>query len=113
MGNTAKFYIKKQINGQYYFTLVSVNNETILKSESYTSKQNCTAGISSVKINAPYDIRYERKVSWTNTQYYFVLRGSNGEPIGTSEMYNSTFARENGISAVKRDAPNAPILDIT
>jgi uncharacterized protein YegP (UPF0339 family) len=70
-------------------------------------------GINSVKANAPYDIRYQRKVSWTNTQYYFVLKASNGEAIGISEMYNCTYARENGISAVKRDAPNASILDLT
>ena len=46
-------------------------------------------------------------------QYYFALKASNGEIIGSSEMYNSTHARENGISAVKRDAPNASILDLS
>jgi uncharacterized protein YegP (UPF0339 family) len=32
--------------------------------------------------------------------------------IGTSEMYSSTSAMENGISSVKKNAPNAPIDDI-
>lgn len=113
MNNTAKFKIKKQINGHYYFILVASNNETILKSEGYTSKQNCVIGINSVKTNATYDNRYERKISLKNMQYYFALKASNGEIIGSSEMYNSTHARENGISAVKRDAPNASILDLS
>ena len=113
MANTAKFNVKKQINNQYYYTLVSANNEIILKGEGYTSKQNCLSGINSVKLNSPYDIRYERKTSWNGSQYYFVLKGSNGEPIGVSEMYNSTFYRDNGISAVKRDAPDAPIVDLS
>lgn len=113
MGNTARFYIKKQINNQYYYTLVSANNETILKGESYISKQNCINGITSVKLNSPFDSRYERKTTWNGTQYYFILKAANGEPIGVSEMYNSTAARENGISAVKRDAPIAPTVDLS
>jgi len=113
MGNTAKFYIKKQINGQYYYTLVSANNETILKGEGYTSKQNCLIGIHSVKENSPYDNKYERKTTWNGTQYYFTLKAANGEPIGVSEMYNNTYSRDNGIAAVKRDASNATLLDVT
>jgi uncharacterized protein YegP (UPF0339 family) len=113
MANTAKFYIRKQINNQYYFTLVSANNETILKGEGYTSKQNCLNGINAVKLNSPYDSRYERKTSWNGSQYYFTLKAANGETIGVSEMYNSTYSRDNGIAAVKRDAPNAPIVDLT
>jgi uncharacterized protein YegP (UPF0339 family) len=113
MGNTAKFYIKKQINGQYYYTLVSANNETILKGEGYTSKQNCLIGIQSVKKNSPYDSKYDKKTTSNGTQYYFTLKVANGEPIGVSEMYNSTYSRDNGIAAVKRDAPNASIVDLT
>lgn len=112
MANTAKFYVRKQINNQFYYTLVSANNEIILKGEGYTSKQNCLNGINSVKINSPYDIRYERKTTWNGSQYYFVLKGANGEPIGVSEMYNSVYNRDNGIAAVKRDAPNALIVDL-
>lgn len=113
MANEAKFYIKKQVNNEFYFILKSSNNETILKGEGYTTKQNCINGINSVKSNAPYDVRYERKITWNGSQYYFVLKAINGEPIGVSEMYNTTYARDNGISAVKRDAPNAPITDLT
>jgi hypothetical protein len=42
--------------------LVSANNETILKGEGYTSKQNCLNGINSVNENSPYDNRYERVI---------------------------------------------------
>ena len=109
----SKFYIRQQTNGQYYYTLTAANGEPILKGEGYTTKQNCINGINSVKINAPYDSRYERKVSYNGTQYYFVLKAANGEPIGVSEMYNSTAARENGITSVKNNAPTAPIVDLT
>lgn len=109
----SKFYIRRQINGQYYFTLTATNGEPILKGEGYTTKQNCINGINSVKANSPFDSRYERKTTYTGIQYYFVLKASNGEPLGVSEMYNSTIARENGISSVKSNAPTAKIVDLT
>lgn len=83
-----------------------------MSSEGYTTKQSCQNGIAAVKANAPYDSRYDRRRS-TNAQYYFVLKSSNGEVVGTSEMYTTEYGRENGISAVKRDAPAAPVEDLT
>jgi uncharacterized protein len=88
------------------------NGENILASEGYTAKQSCLNAIASVKVNAPYDSRYERKTA-TNGQYYFVLKAGNGEVIGVGEMYTTSQARENGIDAVKRDAPNAPTVDLS
>ena len=103
---------RSSANAQYYFRLKASNGETILASEGYAYKHSCQNGITSVKANAPYDSRYDRRTA-SNGQHYFVLKAGNGEIIGTSEMYNSTTARENGINAVKRDAPNAPTEDLT
>lgn len=97
---------------QYYYRLRAVNGEIILNGEGYTSKHGCLNGIQSVKINAPNDSRYDRKIS-SDGHYYFVLKAANGEIIGVSEMYTTTFARDNGINAVKRNAPDAPIEDLT
>ena len=109
----AKFQIfESSVNGQYYYRLRSANNEIILSGEGYTTKQSCLNGVSSVKNNAPYDSRYERRVS-TNNKYYFVLKAANGEIIGVSEMYESSYGRDNGIAAVKRDAPGAVVEDLT
>ena len=54
---------------------------------------------------------YDRKDGFNN--YTFNLKSSNGEVIGRSENYTSRMARENGIDAVKRDAPVALIEDLT
>lgn len=96
----------------YYWRLRSKNGEIILSSESYSSKLGCRNGIQSVKENAPFDQRYEKKTA-LNYQYYFVLKALNYEILGRSEMYSSTASREDGISCVKRDAPTAPIEDLT
>lgn len=48
-----------------------------------------------------------------NNQFYFNLFASNGKVIATSEMYVSKQGCENGIAAVKLDAPNAEVDDTT
>jgi uncharacterized protein len=42
---------------------------------------------------------------------YFTLQAANHEVVGTSEMYSSKQARENGIDAVKRAASSAEVVD--
>jgi len=107
-----KFQVfKSSYNAQYYYRLRSGNGEIILNGEGYTTKQSCLNGIASVKINAPYDNRYQRRDGYNN--YTFNLVAANGEIIGRSENYRSSFSRENGIAAVKRDAPIAPIEDLS
>lgn len=108
----SKFTLFKGSNSQYYFNLKAGNGEKVLASEGYSYKSSCENGIQSVKENAPYDSRYEKKTSW-NSKYYFVLKATNGQVIGTSEMYETTSGRDNGIEVVKREAPGASIEDLT
>lgn len=100
-------------NSQHYFRLLSGNAESTLHSEGYTTKDNCLNGVNSVKRNAPNDGNYDRLTA-RNGQFYFNLKSAhNGQVIGTSEMYVSRQGRDNGIEAVKRDAPIAQIEDLT
>jgi len=78
----------------------------------YCIQSSCENGVSSVNENAPYDSCNEKKTS-TNGKYYFVLKASNGQVIGTSEMYEYPSGRENGIEVVKSEAPKAPTEDLT
>ena len=103
-----KFQIYTGNDDQFYFRLCAGNGEVILASEGYTSEAGCQNGIESVKKNAVSDERFQRKVSGDN-QCYFILVATNGEPIGNSEMYSSEAACEDGIDAVKKVAPAAPV----
>ncbi len=108
-----KFEIFTGSNNQFYFRLKASNSEPILASEGYTTKANCRNGISSVKTNAPSDSNYERLTA-RNDKYYFNLKSAhNGQVIGTSEMYESTQGRDNGIESVKLNAPLADVVDLT
>lgn len=107
-----KFELKKTAAGNFIFNLKAGNGQVILSSETYESKAAATNGIESVKANAGNDGRYDRKTS-TSGAPYFSLKAGNGQVIGTSEMYTSEAARDNGIDSVKTNAPDATLDDQT
>ncbi|MDK2773291.1 MAG: YegP family protein [Flavobacterium sp.] len=107
-----KFEITKRTNGDYQFNLKAGNGQVILTSQGYSSKAGCENGIDSVRTNSQIDERFERNTS-TNGKPYFNLKASNGQIIGTSEMYESTASRDNGIESVKNNAPSAEIVDLS
>ncbi|PTT03558.1 hypothetical protein DBR11_01925 [Pedobacter sp. HMWF019] len=107
-----KFEITTRKNGEFQFNLKAGNGQVILTSEGYSSKANCLNGVESVKKNSHDDSKYDRKTS-TNGKPYFNLKASNGQIIGSSEMYESVSSRDNGIESVKKNAPSAEVSDLT
>lgn len=103
-----KFVISKRSNGEFQFNLKATNGQVILTSEGYTTRQGCDNGIESVRKNAPEDKRYEHKTA-SNGKFYFNLKASNGQVIGTSQMYVSEDGCNNGIESVKKNALEAKI----
>lgn len=106
-----KFEIFKDKAGEFRFRLKAGNGEIILASEGYRQKGSAENGVASVKENAPIDERYERKDS-SSGKPMFNLKASNGQVIGTSELYASNAARENGIESVKKNAPGASVVEV-
>ncbi|MFS8371489.1 YegP family protein [Acetobacter indonesiensis] len=107
-----KFELYKDKAEEYRFRLKAGNGEIILVSEGYKQKASAENGIDSVKKNAPIEAHYEKKES-ASSKPMFNLKASNGQIIGTSELYNSTSARDAGIESVKNNAPTATIVDLT
>lgn len=105
-----KFVIIKRSNGEYRFNLKAGNGEGILSSEGYSSKSGCEGGIDSVKRNSQDNSKFEKKES-SNGKYFFNLKATNGQIIGTSEMYESSSGRDNGIASVQKNAPDATVDD--
>ncbi|OEK07938.1 hypothetical protein A8C32_15835 [Flavivirga aquatica] len=105
-----KFEIKKDKSEQYRFNLKAGNGQVILSSEAYKAKSSCENGIESVRTNSQDNSKYERLTAKDNSPY-FNLKATNGQIIGTSEMYSSTDAMENGIASVKNNAPDASVKD--
>ena len=104
------FLITKRANGEFQFVLKAGHGQIILVSEWSTPKAACDNGIESGRKNAQDDARFDRLES-KNGKPYFKLKATNGQTIGTSEMYESVAARENGIESVKKNAPGAEVKE--
>ena len=112
MANHPKYDLKKTKNGQYQFNLTASNGHVILSSETYTSKSGATNGIESVKKNSADEDRYEKKTA-KNGEFYFNLIATNGQVIGSSEMYSSESGRDQGIGSVMVSGGVAEMEDNT
>lgn len=106
-----KFEIKVAKDGQHYFNLKAGNGQIILTSEMYTTKAACENGIESVKKNAPDDARYDRKEG-ASGKFHFNLKAANHQVIGSSQMYTDTSGMDNGIESVKKNAPDAEVIEV-
>lgn len=108
----ARFEIKWGTNEERYFHLKAPNGEIIMYSEGYKTLAGCGNGIGSCREHAPYDRFYGRAVT-PGGKPFFHLRAANNRIIGQSELYESVQARDTGIEAIKRYAPQADVHDLT
>lgn len=107
-----KFVVTLRKNGEYQFNLKATNGQVILTSEGYTTKAACMNGIESVKKNSQVEARFEKKVA-SNGKPFFNLKATNGQIIGSSQMYASEKNMLNGVASVQKNAPDAEVVDMT
>lgn len=93
------FSIFKGRDDQFYFNLKAANNEIILRSEGYHSKDGAINGVTSVQNHCENDDNYQRKKA-KNNKPYFVLKARNNEIIGVSQLYKTDESVEVGIRSV-------------
>ncbi len=122
-----KFEIKLTEKGSYRFSLKAGNGEIIAVSQLYASIAACKKGIESVRKNAvdakvedqtvegyetvvnPKFEVYEDKAG----EIRFRLKARNGEIIATGEGYTKKASCMNGIDSIRRNAPEAALVDLT
>jgi len=119
-----KFVIKKTGTG-IKFDLKATNGEVIATSEVYTTEAACRKGIESVRKNAPaanvenqtvegYEKEKHPKFEIYKDkagEYRFRLKATNGEIIAVSEGYTTLANCKNGVESVKKNAPDAEIVE--
>ncbi|MCP4318908.1 MAG: YegP family protein [Hyphomicrobiales bacterium] len=110
MAGKFELYLDKA--GEHRFRLKASNGQIILASEGYKKRASAENGIESVRKNSADDARFERTKT-KNGKFRFNLKASNGQVIGTSESYESSSARDNGIASVAKNAPDAKLDDLT
>ena len=107
-----KFEIYKDKKGEHRFRLKSSNGQNVLASEGYKSKAGCLNGVKSVMKNSTDHSRFALKTT-RGGKHMFNLKSGNHQIIGTSESYESTSSRDNGVKSVMKNAPKAKIDDLT
>ena len=105
-----KFEVYNDAKGGYRFRLKAANGQVILASQGYKEKAGCANGIESVKKNAQDSARFE-KLQSKSGDWYFNLKSTNGQVVGTSQMYSSEAAMDNGIESVGNNAPDAEVIE--
>lgn len=118
-----KFVIKKTATG-VKFDLKAGNGEVIATSEVYTTDSACKNGIESVRKNSVGEIEDQTVEGFATVknpkfevytdkrgEFRFRLKARNGEVIATSEGYKTKPSCLNGIESVKKNAPEAQVVE--
>ena len=119
-----KFVIRKTNTG-IKFDLKAGNGEVIATSEVYSSEDACRNGIASVQKNAPVAAVEDQTVEGYAEQkhpkfevytdkageFRFRLKATNGQIIAVGEGYKAKASCLNGIESVKKNAPDAEIVE--
>ena len=107
-----KFVITKKPCGKYQVILKSKAGNILLLSSEYTAKISCKKTIELLRFYSQDADKYQKKttVDW---EFYFYLKSKNGQTIGTSPKYLSTFSREQVIERIKKTAPLADVEDLS
>ena len=119
-----KFVVRKTNTG-VKFDLKAGNGEVIATSEVYTTEDACRNGVESVRKNAPAAAVEDQTVEGFATEkhpkfevyedkageYRFRLKATNGQIIAVSEGYKAKASCLNGIESVKKNAPDAEVVE--
>jgi uncharacterized protein YegP (UPF0339 family) len=107
-----KFELYKDKKGEFRFRLKAANGQNILSSEGYGARASAMNGIESVQKNSQNPERFETHQSETG-KHTFSLKASNGQVIGTSQVYQAASGCSDGIKSVANSAPGAEVVDLT
>ena len=118
-----KFVIKETKSG-VKFDLKAGNGEVIATSEVYTTLAACKNGIESVRKNSVGEVEDQTVEGFETVknpkfevytdkagEFRFRLKARNGEIIATSEGYKAKAGCMNGIESVKKNAPEAEVVE--
>ena len=117
-------FVVKEVKTGFKFDLKAANGEIIATSEVYTTEQGCLNGVESVRKNSVdaklEDQTIENFETVTNPkfevyvdkagEFRFRLKARNGEIIATGEGYKAKASCLNGIDSVRRNAPDAEVV---
>ncbi|MCR5056923.1 MAG: YegP family protein [Clostridia bacterium] len=119
-----KFVIVINDKGNPHFNLLATNGQIIGTSEVYNSMAACKNGIESVKkcvdgeiedttVEGFETVKHPKFVVSQDKagKFRFNLKAKNGEIILSSQSYETKVSCINGVNSVKKNAPDAEVVD--
>jgi hypothetical protein len=100
------FVIHKRGNASYYATLMTANGDVILRGTDCGNLLDCKSSIDSIRANATDFSKYELTDSHEG-KYFFELKGSDGNDLARSVIFDTPDNVYSGIELVIRNVPTA------
>jgi hypothetical protein len=89
--------IDKKKDGNFEFKLKSTSGKTLLKSVSFSSKENLDKTLKDFKDLKDARTKFFERKTNTDGKFLVELKNHNGMTVGTSGLYTSEAGMENGI----------------
>ncbi len=105
-----KFEVYKGSNDEHYFRLRDTKKKVLLSGEGYKQKENMLNGIDSIKKNMPLPSGVEKKES-TNGKYFFNVKSTNGQIVGTSMLFDTAQLRDKWINEIEGKLQELLVID--
>lgn len=119
-----KFVVSEAKTG-FKFNLKATNGQVIATSQIYDAIEGCMNGVESVKKNAPVANLEDQTVEGFKEEkhpkfevyqdkageFRFRLKATNGQIIATGEGYTKKESCLNGIESIRKNAPDAEIVN--
>lgn len=106
-----KFEVYKDKGGKFRYRLKAGNGQIIMTGEAYNSKDACLSGIESIRKNSQKETAFEVYED-KKGGFRFRMKAGNGEIIGQGESYTAKSGCMNGIASIKKNAPDAKIVEV-
>ena len=116
-------FVWKTTKAGFRFNLLAINGQVIATSETYSSEAACLAGIESVRSSCLGGIENQTVENFETLthpkfevytdkagEFRFRLKARNGQIVAVSEGYKKLESCLNGVDSVKRNAPEAPVV---
>jgi uncharacterized protein YegP (UPF0339 family) len=108
----SSFVIKQNEEGEIYFNFLNNEGEIILISGGYTDKASAEEAIKDLKLNSLMSQQLAAGKTKDGAQF-FVIKGSDGEILVKSALYNSAMVMDNALHCVKDNVCVAEVTDLT
>ena len=109
---TSSFVLKQNENGEIYFNFLNKDGAVVLISGNYTDKALAQEAIKEVKVNSLMAQQLAAGKTKDGGQF-FVIKGTNGDNLVKSALYQSQMVFDNALHCVKDNVCIAEVMDLT